>query len=309
MDKTTSQFLIFALIILALLFIIGGDHLSFRIFPILTTDAPIHLVQNPVQINEEEDNVSIVINNKYENNPDVKILGATNPLNLKTTIPSNSSYNLPTPAPLVPKGSASLNSGGSSPAFNMASQNSPTPTLSQIAPSSGGNSTQIGIAPTPVSQGEVFVFPTVTSSGISLSNNIVTSSPLQTALMVTTNSPDSLGSSAIDTPSSTDMSSSVDVSEETPSPTDVSSSADVSEETPSPTYATSSPTYSYTTTSSPTYAYTTTSSATLSSAYSSPTTLASTAVTTSTYSPGTTSQTTTYSAVTSSSKYTTYSSK
>jgi len=233
MDKVVSQFLIFALIILALLFIIGGDHLTFRIFPLLTTYAPIHMIKNPIQINEEEDNVSIVINNKYENNPNVKLLGVTNPLNLKgTTTPGRSSNISPTVTTNFPRpmNNAAIPTITSSPGINSPSQNSFMPTP-QNAPSAGGISPQTAPAFTPVSQGEVFVLPAATP-GSSLPESQLSSS--------SNNAP---------FPQDTPFPQETPIPQDTPFPQDTPISQD---------------------TTFPTYAYETTSAPSLSSAYSSP---------------------------------------
>ena len=252
MDKVVSQFLIFALIILALLFIIGGDHLTFRIFPILTTYAPIHLIKNPIQINEEEDNVSIVINNKYENSPDVKLLGVTNPLNLKgTTTPGRSSNISPTVTTNFPRpiNNAAIPTIKSSPAFNSSSQNSSMPTP-QNAPSAGGMSPQIAPTFTPISQGEVFVLPPSTPAS-NLPENQLSSSSNNTPFPQETPYPE-------DTP----------YPQETPSPEDTPSPSYAYETTSAPSLSSAySSSYETTSASSP---YETTATSLLSSDYSSP---------------------------------------
>jgi hypothetical protein len=287
MDKVVSQFLIFALIILALLFIIGGDHLTFRIFPILTTDAPIQLVQKPTTVIDDSDDVSIIINNNYDHDhKHNQLLGASNPLNLNTTPKAgkDGSSDNKTGTQKPSAGSAPLVGGsGAKPDPNV--KNSLDSRKARDLPASGSdnseeNSTDFGSA---APLGDVFSFPSNTPAGSSInspqsSSTESTQAAIQAALVFDTNvATPSLQSRVTETPSTV----SADMSGETTDET--------STDTPSPIDS------SYITT-----AY--------SSAYSDNVTVA--PVTVSTFAPTTgDTPTTTFSSLASSSKYTTYSAK
>jgi hypothetical protein len=293
MDKTVSQFLIFALIILALLFIVGGEYLPFRIFPILTTDAPIHLVERPTAIIDDDD-ISIIINNNYDHKHN-QLLGVSNPLNLHTTTPkgnktansSNNDINSTNKADGSNKssvGSAPL-VGGPAAKVDPNVKNSVDGKKIKDLPASASDSSdneQPGFGSS-APLGDIFSFPSNSSVGSSINSPQASSggntpSPIQTALYATP------GSSTTNTPS---------ISNDTSS-----SQTDTSGVTPDDGNATDSPSPIDNSSITTTY----------SSAYSDNVTVAPVVV--STYSPTTTnSPTTTYSAVTSSSKYTTYSSK
>jgi len=292
MDKVVSQFLIFALIILALLLIIGGDHLTFRLFPILTTDAPIQLVQKPTPVIDDSDDVSIIINNNYDHDhKHNQLLGATNPLKLDTTPKGgkNGSSDNKTGTQKPSVGSAPLVGGsGAKPDPNV--KNAVNGKQTRDLPASGSDnseekSTDFGSA---APLGDVFSFPSNSSSGASnnaqkISSSENTPTPMQAALY-TNNLTPSFGSSPSGTPTLSNITGSI----ETPSPSDNSEDSS-STDTPSPVDNSSIVT-------------------TYSSAYSDKVTVA--PVTVSIFAPTTgDTPTTTYSSVASSSKYTTYSAK